>query len=106
MPLAPPRPPACRAKLGKGPQQPAPRWLGSILAQVLTWLGPKGLEFAKYSIDYHYIRNWIHVNRHWGPQRAQHHIPAFAQKIIAEYNADGGVSKRAQLKAPMPGGSR
>ena len=48
-------------------------------------------------------RNWIHVNRHWGPQRAQQHIPAFAQKIVAEYNADGKVSERAQLKAPMPG---
>jgi hypothetical protein len=46
---------ACRAKLGKF-QGPAPRWLGNILARVLTWLGPKGLEFARYSIDYHYIR--------------------------------------------------
>ena len=47
--------PLRRAKLGKAPS-PAPRWLGNILAAVLTWLGSKGLEFAQYSIDYHYIR--------------------------------------------------
>ena len=38
-----------RAKLGKGPN-PAPRWLGNTLAWVLGLVGPKGLEFAKYSI--------------------------------------------------------
>jgi hypothetical protein len=47
----------CRAKLGRGPD-PAPLWLGNLLARVLTWLGPKGLEFARYSVDYHYIR-WL-----------------------------------------------
>lgn len=30
---------------------------------VHTQIGPKGLEFAKYSIDYHYVRNWLYVNR-------------------------------------------
>lgn len=45
----------CRAKLGKAPD-PAPRWLGNALAWVLGLVGPKGLEFAKYSVDYHYIR--------------------------------------------------
>jgi 7-hydroxymethyl chlorophyll a reductase len=48
-----PRP--CRAKLGKAPN-PAPRWLGNVLAWVLGLVGPQGLEFAKYSVDYHYIR--------------------------------------------------
>lgn len=38
-----------RAKLGKAPN-PAPRWLGNALAWVLGLVGPKGLEFAKYSI--------------------------------------------------------
>ena len=47
--------PACRGKLGKAPD-PAPRWLGNLLAWVLGKVGPQGLEFAKYSIDYHYIR--------------------------------------------------
>lgn len=33
-----------------------PMWLGNILADVLTRLGPKGLDFAAYSIDYHTLR--------------------------------------------------
>ncbi|KAL4421293.1 hypothetical protein ABPG75_010584 [Micractinium tetrahymenae] len=93
------------AKLGKAPD-PAPRWLGNLLAWVLTRLGPRGLEFAKYSIDYHYLRNYIHVMRHWGPQRAQQHIPEFARRIVAEYDGKGAVSERAALKGPMPGGRK
>ena len=49
-----------RAKLGRGPDA-APRWLGGLLAKVLLALGPKGLEFGRYSIDYHYSRNWLYV---------------------------------------------
>ncbi|KAI3423955.1 hypothetical protein D9Q98_009789 [Chlorella vulgaris] len=92
-----------QAKLGKGPN-PAPRWIGNALAWVLEKLGPKGLEFAKYSVDYHYIRNYIHVMRHWGPKRAAQHVPPFAQRIVAQYNQRGAVSARAALKGPMPGG--
>ena len=46
--------------MGKGPK-PAPRWIGNILATVLERVGPRGLEFGRYSIEYHYIRNWLHV---------------------------------------------
>ena len=28
---------------------------------MLLALGPKGLEFGRYSIDYHYSRNWLYV---------------------------------------------
>lgn len=50
------------AKLGNL-RDPAPLWLGKVLAWFLNLIGPKGLEFAKYSIDYHYIRNWLYVHR-------------------------------------------
>lgn len=32
-------------------------------------IGPKGIEFARYSLDYHTIRNYLHVNRMWGKER-------------------------------------
>lgn len=38
----------------------------------LYWLlqvGPKGLEFGRYSLDYHNIRNYLHVHRAWGKKR-------------------------------------
>lgn len=82
-----------------------PRWLGQILAAVLTWIGPKGLEFAKYSIEYHYIRNYLYVMRHWGA-RADRHIPSYAKRIVQRYDAkDGAVSKRLALGKP-PGWER
>lgn len=143
---AAPCPAPRRAKLGRA-QGPAPRWLGNILATVLTWLGPKGLEFARYSVDYHYIRwgrgwaemaliiaaksdsvpglmggtgeqqslwldycvlipfelfclpappcrNYLHVMRHWGAERAQRHIPEYAKRIVAQYDKKGEVTAR------------
>ena len=84
---------------GQGPSQPAPKFVGNFLAFVLNlvssnnstcliicqaeWLyrslplllfrllqiGPKGLEFARYSLDYHTIRNYLHVYRTWGKPR-------------------------------------
>lgn len=32
-------------------------------------VGPKGLEFGRYSLDYHNIRNYLHVHRAWGKER-------------------------------------
>ncbi|PSC76507.1 7-hydroxymethyl chlorophyll a chloroplastic [Micractinium conductrix] len=89
-------------KMGKAPD-PAPRWLGNVLAWVLTRLGPKGLEFAKYSIDYHYIRNYIHVMRHWGPKRAQQHLPEFARRIVAEYDQKGETARPVPVRACASG---
>lgn len=68
--------------------------MGNIIAKLLLWLGPKGLEFGRYSIDYHFIRNWIYVNRHMGAQRAQRHTPQFAKRLIAMYNSKGEIDAR------------
>ena len=82
-----------RGKQGKGPK-PMPTWAGSILARVLLTLGPKGLEFGRYSIDYHFIRNYLHVTRAWGPQRAKQHVPEYAHQLINLYNKDDAVTNR------------
>jgi hypothetical protein len=60
-------------------------------------VGPKGTEFARYSIDYHYIRNFIQVQRNWKASRAAEHIPEFAKRIVAEYDTDGAITKRVQM---------
>lgn len=38
---------------------------------LVLWVqvGPKGLEFARYSLDYHTIRNYLNVVRKWGKER-------------------------------------
>ena len=91
------------AKLGRGPN-PAPTWVGSVIAKLLTWFGPKGLEFGKYSVDYHYVRNWIYVNRYWGRERAEAHIPEYAKRIVAAYDRGGAVT--ARLREPAPPGPK
>ncbi|CAK0787353.1 hypothetical protein CVIRNUC_010573 [Coccomyxa viridis] len=84
------------AKLGKAPK-PLPKPVGNVLAKVLTWLGPKGLEFGRYSTDYHYIRNYIYVNRHMGAKRAARHVPEFAKRLVAMNNQKGEIDARLAL---------
>ncbi len=87
------------AKLGKL-RDPAPLWLGNIIAWILNLIGPKGLEFAKFSIAYHYVRNYIYVHRHWGKDRACQHIPQFAKRIMSHYNSKGEVDERLRMQVP------
>ncbi|XP_047315423.1 7-hydroxymethyl chlorophyll a reductase, chloroplastic [Impatiens glandulifera] len=86
------------AKLGRGPSQPAPKFIGNLIAFVLNLVGPKGLEFARYSLDYHTIRNFLYVNRTWGKQRAERHMPAYAKKIVDMYNQNGEIEKMISNK--------
>lgn len=76
-----------KGKKGEAPD-PLPKWIGTILAWILTRLGPKGMEFARYSIDYHYLRNFLYVNRRWKKEKARQHLPKYAQKIVSEYEPD------------------
>jgi 7-hydroxymethyl chlorophyll a reductase len=62
-----------------------------VLYDMLFQVGPKGLEFARYSLDYHTIRNYLHVRRAWGKQRAEQHIPGYAKKIVEAYDKDGRI---------------
>lgn len=57
-------------------------------------VGPKGLEFGRYSIEYHVLRNYIYVMRNMGKERADRHMPPSAKRIVAAYDSDGDISKR------------
>uniref|UniRef100_A0A061SGL6 7-hydroxymethyl chlorophyll a reductase n=1 Tax=Tetraselmis sp. GSL018 TaxID=582737 RepID=A0A061SGL6_9CHLO len=85
------------AKLGLGPESPAPLLVGNVIAAILEKIGPRGLEFARYSLDYHYIRNHIFVQRHMGRERAERHTPEFAKRLVQMYNRDGQVDARLRL---------
>ena len=62
-----------------------PRWFGEIMASVMTAAGPKGINFARYSIDYHVLRNYLHVLDVWGESRASNMIPASSLLIVQKY---------------------
>uniref|UniRef100_A0A7N0USR5 7-hydroxymethyl chlorophyll a reductase, chloroplastic n=1 Tax=Kalanchoe fedtschenkoi TaxID=63787 RepID=A0A7N0USR5_KALFE len=87
-----------KAKMGEGPSQPAPKFVGNLLAFILNLVGPKGLEFARYSLDYHTIRNYLYVNRTWGKERANRHLPSYAKKLVEMYNQGGEIDRMLSNK--------
>ena len=64
-----------------------PEWLGNMVANVLLSIGPKGLAFARYSIDYHLLRNFFHVlhSCKGDEERAYRKLPMPAVQIVQEY---------------------
>lgn len=69
-----------------------PLWMGEIMASVMTFVGPKGVAFARYSIDYHILRNYLHVLDVWGEERARTSIPQYALDIVDRYIKSGDKS--------------
>ena len=61
-----------------------PRWLAELVGLVVQRIGPKGLEYGRFSIDSHFTRNALWLRRHY-PEMAQRHIPAFARRIVDRY---------------------
>jgi len=47
-------------------------------------LGPKGLEYARFSIDSHFTRNALWLRRHY-PEKLDAHLPSFAKEIVSRY---------------------
>ena len=62
-----------------------PGWLGEIMAFAMRNIGPKGINFARYSIDYHILRNYLHVVDAWGEDRARIALPKYAREIVDRY---------------------
>lgn len=71
---------------GKIPEEGMPVWMGNIMAFIITnYVAPKGVSFARYSIDYHLLRNYLHVVQVWGEDRAKEMLPQYAQDIVDHY---------------------
>ncbi|MGJ3246868.1 MAG: Coenzyme F420 hydrogenase/dehydrogenase, beta subunit C-terminal domain [Elainellaceae cyanobacterium] len=61
-----------------------PMWAAKLMGIVIEKIGPKGLEYARFSIDSHFTRNYLYVKRHH-PQKLEAHVPDFAQRIVGQY---------------------
>lgn len=77
----------------KPPRTAAPMWLGKALAWIVSRTSPTGIEFGRYSIEYHAIRNYLHVLRHFPAAQAERHIPDFVRDIVKDYNDKGQIDK-------------
>ncbi len=61
-----------------------PMWAAKMMGVVIEKIGPKGLEYARFSIDSHFTRNYLYVKRQY-PEKLNAHVPEFAKKIVSQY---------------------
>jgi coenzyme F420 hydrogenase subunit beta len=61
-----------------------PMWVAKIMGVVIDKIGPKGLEYARFSIDSHFTRNYLYVKRNH-PEKLEAHVPEFAKRIVGQY---------------------
>lgn len=61
-----------------------PMWVAKAMGIVIEKIGPRGLEYARFSIDSHFTRNYVYVQRNY-PGKLDRHVPAYAKKIVSQY---------------------
>lgn len=61
-----------------------PMWAAKLMGVVIEKIGPKGLEYARFSIDSHFTRNYLYLKRHH-PEKLEAHVPDFAKRIVGQY---------------------
>jgi coenzyme F420 hydrogenase subunit beta len=61
-----------------------PMWAAKMMGVVIEKIGPKGLEYARFSIDSHFTRNYLYVKRNY-PEKLANHVPEYAKKIVEQY---------------------
>lgn len=87
---------------GNIPESGMPGWVGEIMAFAMRNLGPKGINFARYSIDYHILRNYLHVLDVWGEDRAKICLPQYARDIVEYYKQNDKVMAELSEKVSSP----
>lgn len=61
-----------------------PMWVAKLMGVVIDKIGPQGLEYARFTIDSHFTRNFLYVKRNH-PEKLENHVPEFAKKIVSQY---------------------
>ena len=61
-----------------------PMWAAKLMGVFIEKIGPKGLEYARFSIDSHFSRNYLYVKRNY-PDKLKDHVPEFAKRIVGQY---------------------
>lgn len=61
-----------------------PMWAAKMMGVVIEKIGPKGLEYARFSIDSHFTRNYLYIKRNY-PGKLEAHVPDYAKRIVEQY---------------------
>ncbi|ABW27849.1 coenzyme F420 hydrogenase beta subunit [Acaryochloris marina MBIC11017] len=62
-----------------------PMWAAKLMGVVIDKIGPRGLEYARFSIDSHFTRNYLYVKRNY-PDKVDAHVPEYAKRIVSQYD--------------------
>ena len=62
-----------------------PIWTGRIIAAIMKRIGPRGLEYARYGVDMHMIRNYYYVKFNY-PELLTTLVPKHVYHILEEYD--------------------
>ena len=84
--------------------QGAPPLVGNVLASLISRGLPKRLEFGRFSIDYHYLRNLLYVEAEMRPSQAARHVPEYARALMARYDGEMAALREA-ARAVRAGGA-
>lgn len=52
------------------------------------------------AVEYHYLRNWLYVHRHWKPERAAAYVPAYVRRLVERYDRDGKMTELLRKGRP------
>jgi len=61
-----------------------PMWAAQLMCVVIGRFGPKGLEYARFSIDSHFVRNYLYIRRNY-PGKLAAQVPEYAHRIASQY---------------------
>ena len=61
-----------------------PMWLAELVGWIVQRGGPKGVEYGRFSMDYHSTGHRLWLRRHH-PEMVERHLPAFARRIVERY---------------------
>ncbi len=61
-----------------------PMWAAKLMGVVIEKIGPKGLEYARFSIDSHFTRNYLYLRRNY-PDKLESQVPDYAKRIVEQY---------------------
>jgi coenzyme F420 hydrogenase subunit beta len=67
-----------------GDRRSMPLFFGRLLSALKARKGPRGIEFARYSIDIHALRNYFFV-RHYTPERLDILVPEHIRHLVKQY---------------------
>jgi coenzyme F420 hydrogenase subunit beta len=76
------------------PARRAPQWLRPVIGRMMTWFGPRGLEFARTRVEMKVLEGIVTLRRH-RPRRLRRMVPAHAWALAAPYGVAPGARERA-----------